>query len=81
MVFLFEFPILAFIIIALGLLGINLIPIITFILTISLVISIFWIFIAENKLLNLITIIIHIILLIVLDDKKFYLWDILEWLF
>ncbi len=81
MIFLFEFPVVAFVIIILGLLGINLIPILTFILSISLVISILWLFFAENKLLNLVTIVIHIILLIFLDDKKFYLWDILEWLF
>lgn len=79
MIFLFEFPVVAFAIIFLGIFGINLIPVLTFILTVSLIISIIWLFFADNKLLNIITIAINI--LIFLDGKTFYLWDILEWLF
>lgn len=81
MIFLFEFPVVAFAIIFLGIFGINLIPVLTFILTVSLIISIIWLFFADNKLLNIITIAINILLLIFLDGKTFYLWDILEWLF
>lgn len=81
MIFIFEFPIIIFILIFVGLLGINLIPILTVLLSISLIISIIWLFFAENKLLNLFVIIAHIALLFFLDGKHFYLWDIIEWLF
>lgn len=81
MIYIFEFPIVAFAILFLGIFGINLIPVLTFILSVSLVISILYLFITEHKLLNLIVILINIALLFFLDGKKFYLWDILEWLF
>lgn len=81
MVFFFEFPIIIIVLIVFGFLGMNIVPVLTFLLAISLAISILWLFFAERKLLNLFTIVIQIALIIFLDDKKFYLWDILEWLF
>ncbi len=64
MIFLFEIPVMFFLILILGLLGINIITIITWVATISLVISIIWFLFADNKILNIIVIALNILLLV-----------------
>ncbi len=77
MIFIYEIPIMFFVLIGVAILGIDLIPIITIFLSISLVISIIWLFFADKKILNLIVIVIHILLLIFLNGRSLTLWDIL----
>ena len=81
MIILFEFPIIAFAVFIFGVFGVNLAPILTAILTISLIISVLWFFFADHKLLNLLVIAANIAMLFFLDGKNLCLWDFIAWLF
>lgn len=81
MIILFEFPVIAFAILIFGVLGVNLAPILTTILSISLIISVLWLFFADHKLLNLLVIAANVAMLFFLDGKNLCLWDFIEWLF
>lgn len=81
MIILFEFPIIAFAVLILGVFGVNLAPILTAILTISLIISVLWFFFADHKLLNLLVIAANVAMLFFLDGKNLCLWDFIAWLF
>ena len=70
MILIFEIPILVFIYLLFSLLKYRLIPILTFILAVSLIISIILLFTAKNKLLNFFTVIIHFMLILFLNYDK-----------
>ena len=67
MILIFEIPILVFIYLLFSLLKYRLIPILTFILAVSLIISIILLFTAKNKLLNFFTVIINFMLILFLN--------------